>query len=327
MNYESLFDYCQDLEETTNNTIYYIGNKIENSLSTIAIDNNTHKIQSYSNEWLSLLKMYHLLKRPLYNQICNDYNNIIQRTDLDITYSNYNVIPFITAFSTGTIHGYAGLYSILDIYINNYDKYKDYNIIIYKDSQQGLLDIINHFVNKNIIKKEKLIYISSNIKYLFKSIKFIPVKFIIYPRHILKFDLIDNYIIEKDNLTPLENDKICIIKNTSSVNVTNNGLVDNNNVVQFCNNNKLLLIDPSQMNEIELIRLMNKSRVFITSWGTAFFKNYVYLSDKCEKIIVLVIGGFIHQYNNESRNLIKKYKNAIVYYHIIDEKLDLILDI
>lgn len=271
MNFSNLFDYCLELNQSTNNVIYYVGDMIGNSLFTIAIDNESKKVYSYSNEWLYLLKGCHYKTNNIYyNKFVLNYNNIVSTENLDDTYSNFHVIPFITSFSKGTVHGYSGLFFILNEYINNYENYKDYKILVYKDSQQGLLDIINHFVNKNIINKEKLIYISSNKQYLFNSVKFIPNQWHTFHNH-LKLELIDNYIVENDNST-LENDKLCIIKSSTSINLTNSGIVNFETLENFCNKNNLLLVEPTQMNEIQLINLIYKSKIFVTSWGTAFSK-------------------------------------------------------
>jgi capsular polysaccharide biosynthesis protein len=81
------------------------------------------------------------------------------------------------------------------------------------------------------------------------------------------------------------------------------------------------------MNEIELINILNKSRIFVTSWGTSFFKNYIYVSDKCEKIIVMVTPDFMGQYNSHlTRNVLpKKHKNASILYHIVNTDLNNII--
>ena len=237
---------------------------------------------------------------------------------------DYDVIPFITSFSKGTVHGYSGLFSILNEYISNLDTYKNYKIIVYKDSQQGLLDIINHFINKNIINKEHVIYISSNVQYLFNSIKFIPHRWHTYPSNVNIDFLLDNYIVNQNNHLLLENDNICIIKSSISDNRTNSGIVAVEKIKSFCNKNKLLLLEPTQMSEIELITKINQSRIFVTSWGTAFFKNYIYTSNKCEKIIVLIIGiEFINQYISQTNILQTKFKNAIITYHIVDENVNI----
>jgi len=324
MNINNIFDFCLDLNESKNKVIYFIGGMIQNSLFTIAIDNDSKKVYSYSNEWLFLIKRYYPSNLEYYFSFVSYYNNIVSTNELDNSYSSYDVIPFITSFSNGTVHGYSGLFFILNEYINNYENYKDYKILVYKDCQQGILDIINHFVNKNIMNEEKIIHISSNKQYLFSSIKFIPNKWHMFPNN-LKLELIDNYIVEKDNLT-LDNDKICIIKSSRSTNVTCDGIVSFETIERFCNKHNLLLVEPTKMNEIQLINLINKLKTFVTSWGTSFLKNYIYISDKCEKIIVLIIGtNFLNQYNSfkENGNVQTKYKNATISYHVVNFDLDL----
>ena len=321
MNTENLFDYCSNEIVTIHKSIYFISNMIVGNsyLFTIAIDNTDHKIYSYSNEWLYLINYaYYPSFYPLYNELVTYCNDIIQTKCIDFSYADYDVIPFITSFSKGTVHGYSGLFGILNQYINNLDTYKNYKIIVYKDSQQGLLDIINKFINK-----ENIIYISSNVQYLFNSIKFIPHAWHVYPNDVNIDFLIDNYILNQNNRLLLENDNICIIKSSLSVNMSPNGIVTAEKITTFCNKNRLLCLEPTQMSEIELINKINQSRIFVTSWGTTFFKNFIYISNKCEKIIVLVIGNdFIQQYVNTCTNCQTKFKNAFITYHIVDENLD-----
>ena len=330
MNTDNLFDYCVD-ETITNNSIYFIGPQINNSLFTLCVDNK--KIYSYSNEWLYLIKHYykeHYL-HPMYNNILIHYQSINETkiNDINLEYKNYNVIPFITSFSLGTTHGYAGLFYMLNEYIKNYDKYKKYNILIYENSQQGLLDIINHFIDKKIIDKNKIIYLSSNIKYLFNTIEFIPNKWHEYNCEVL--ELIEKYIIDPDlNNSISINNRICIIKSSSSSNITYAGIVNDYYINLFSLNNNLLFLNPSKINEISLINMIYNCKIFVSSWGTAFFKNYIYISEKCEEIIVLVIGyEFMHQYESRklSNTLLSKYKNATIKYIFANETLDLFNDL
>ena len=327
MDINNIYDYCVNDVTTINKTIYFIGNDEYNSLFTIAIDNDSHKIYMYSNEFLHLIKYKYTKNRnslPYYN-VVSYYKNITTYKSLDISYVDYNVIPFITSFSKGTVHGYSGLFFILNEYIENYNLYKNYKIIVYKDSQKGILDIINYFIDKNIIT-EQIIYIDSHIQYLFNSIKFIPNKWHTFPKNLNKIDIIDKYIVNENNYLPLENNHICIIKSSLSDNRTKDGIIDIETIISFCSKNKLLFLEPIKMNEIELINRVNEAQIFVTSWGTAFFKNYIYISNKCEKIIVLVIGNaFINQYNNFiSLNVLQtKFKNAIISYHIVDKMLNI----
>ena len=334
MQVSNLFDYCNNSNITRNKSIYYIGNMDCNSLFVISIDNTTNKIYSYSNEWLYLLKIYYYQKNIMYKSIVSNYNNIIKSKSINIDYINENVIPFITSFSCGTVHGYAGLFCILTEYINNLDLYKNFKILVYNNSQKGLLDIINHFINKEIINSNNVIYLTSDTKYLFNSIKFIPTKIHNYDNiSVINniTDIIDKYIISDkydiDYYTSLcipKHDNICIIKSSTSDNKTNSGIVDINKINEFCMNNNLLFIEPTKMTEISLIHTIYQSKMLVLSWGTAFFKNYIYISDACEKIIVLVIEkDFINQYKSFGNNLITKFKNATIVYHIIGRNLHL----
>jgi len=327
MNIENLFDYCLDNNETQNKTIYFIGDIIENSIFTISIDNNTDKIYSYSNEWLYLLKpLYYPSNTCIYDNLITYYNTIINNKNLNYSYAELNVIPLITSFSKGTLHGYTGLFFMLNEYINNINNYNNYYILVYLDSQQGLLDIINHFVDINIINKEQIIYISSNVQYLFNSIKFIPNEWHAYPLN-LNIELVDKYMIKQNNYLPLENDKVCIIKSSLSDNRTSCGIINEEVINLFCIKNNLYFLEPTKMNEIELINRIYNTKIFVASWGTAYMKNIVYISNMCEKVIVFIIGDdFINQYNSTKHYMSTKYKNAIISYHIVDTELNINLD-
>ena len=65
----NLFDYCCDNLETLNKTIFFIGNTFENSQFLIAIDNESKKIYSFSNEWLYLIKKFYYPSHSIYSTI------------------------------------------------------------------------------------------------------------------------------------------------------------------------------------------------------------------------------------------------------------------
>lgn len=342
----NLFDYCLEHIETQNKSIYCVNEFMirshpsDLSVFTIAIDTKSKKMYTYSNEWLYLMKNYDYgYSHPdgvYYKRIIRQYKIVINNKKINCCYSNYNVIPFISQQCTGSVHGYAALSCMLNEYINNYSIYKNYKILVYSDSQQGILDIINHFTDKNIINKEQIIYISPNIQYLFNCIRFIPNQWRVYLPN-LKIDLFDKYTINKNNYNflPFENDKVCIIKSSLSQNMCSHGTVNYTIIQNFCDKNNLLFLEPTKMNEIELINRVNDCRIFVTSWGTSFLKNYVYLSNKCEKIIVFVIGPErLVEYNSilntthpkDGFVMPKQYKHATIHYYIIDTELNLDLD-
>lgn len=331
ININNIFDYCNNSIDC-NDVLFSTGENVGNTILTIAIKNDNNHIYTYSNEWLYLINSYYP-DNPYYPNLINFYYNIINNKE-NIEIINEDVISFITCFSTGTVHGYSGLYNILSEYLNNYEMYKDKKILVAKNSQQGIIDIINHLFNKNIIDKDKIIYIDKNKIYHCHSITFIPNRFHIFEEElsIKVSNIMDRYIIPDrsdqlyyDSLNlPNNLDKVCIMKGTNSNNLTTDGVVPQNNIINFVSKWEITLIEPGIINEIPLIHCINQCKVFITTWGTSFLKNYIYVSDQCEKIIVLIIGDvFIGQYyfylNNNVLKL--KYKNANIIYKIVDYNL------
>jgi hypothetical protein len=330
MNINNLFDYCNGIEKSNNVLLKFNSKLTGNSLLTLAVSEN--KILTYSNEWLYLIKNYYP-NNYIYHQIIDMYNNINTNNNNNIININEDVLSFITSFSTGTVHGYSGLYYMIIKYIENIEYYKNFKIIVAKNSQSGILNIINHFKHKQIFNN--IIFLNPDTIYKFKSVIFIKnIYHNIYQNNdnfTSKIsELINKYVIidKKDLLyykslnLPKKNENICILKSNKSVQLTNTGTIDYNDLVNFSNKNNLTIIEPDIINEIILIHTINICNILVVSWGTSFMKNFVYISDKCKKIIVLIIGNiFIEQYNNIP-NRLAKFKNADIIYKIVNPKLD-----
>lgn len=336
MNYDNLFQFCNPLLTTENSSWFYFGNKFANGVFLFAWDNVTKEIYSKSNEWLYLLKdaYYHMPnKRGIYDFMVNEMNTIrdTKKGLQNIDYATCDVVSFATCFSKGTVHGYAGLFSILIEYTCNPDAYKDKHIVIYRNSQKGILDIIHHLVNKNIIPREKLIYVNDNTSYLFNSITFIPTEcHILVSGHfehevyafLHKYYFIDT--LDKKYIQSLQlptNDRIAIIKSSTSTNNTTEGQVPEHLIQSFCQKNQLQFVEPSNRDEMFLIQTVHQSRIVVLSWGTAYMKNFIYISDDCQHIYVLVIGSFINQYVGPEKNHISQFRNAKITYHVVKDDL------
>lgn len=333
VNINNLFDFCND-SIICNDVIFRIGDSIGNTLLLLAIKNNDNHIYKYSNEWLYLINNYYPVHN-YYSSLINFYNIIINNKS-DIQIINEDVLSFITCFSTGTVHGYSGLYYILSEYLNNIEKYKDLKIIVFKDSQFGILNIIEHMINRNLIDKNKIIYLSQNTTYHFHSITFIENKHHVFDSQLAYTvsNLINKYIIPDRNdidyykslNLPDALDNICIIKGSNSHNVTNDGVINNNIILNLSEKFKLTIVEPNIIHEVHLIHIINKCKFFVTTWGSAFMKNYIYISDDCIKIVVLIImnTNYVIQYEGakNSNNLILKYKNADIIYTMCDINLN-----
>jgi hypothetical protein len=333
INYDNLFNFCDNTDNPKQNVYYSIKKDlIGNSLLCLGVYNN--KILTLTNEWLYLLIMHYNNKIntsiATYNEIINYYNIITDsiNNNHNIVIIHENVIPFITSFSTGTIHGYSGLFYTLMQYINHLELYKNYKILVYKNSQKGILDIINYFISD-----KDIIYLDPENIYNFDSMLIIPNKYHAYSdlefnnkvSAFIQDNIINSLTINKK--TFLIYPKICIIKSSISSNITQFGVFNNDDIINFCTKYNLVSIEPTNYNEIELIQIINSCEYFITSFGTTFLKNFIYISDKCKKIIVLVYGDmFIKQYEEE-QNLITQFKSAIIEYKIINSVGEISIDL
>jgi hypothetical protein len=164
---------------------------------------------------------------------------------------------------------------------------------------------------------DKIIIIESDLVYKFKKIIFIKNEYHDFDNKYSKLIdyIITDYIIDlKYNI---EIEKVCIIKSNISNNITSNGIVSQDLINKYCYENNLISIEPTNYNEIEFINILYNCKEFVVSWGTSFFKNFHYISNKCNLIKVLVYTEcFISQYNNHKLNnsIISNYKKANIEY-------------
>ena len=333
INLENLKDYCSNSMESNNSTIYRIDKPLSNSVILLALDEVNNKIFKYSNEYLYLIN-YNLRKAIkgdknssiYYNEIINIYKNMVNssKNEINSSYCDKKVISFVTSFSRGTVHGYSGLFCILNQYINNFDKLKDYYIVVWKKSQRGIIEIIKEYASKGIIPSDKIIYIDSNITYRFKSMNFIHNKWHNYLSFAgqpnFKLDIIRNHLIDsKKYALDFCQERICIIKSSASTNLTQMGIVQQKTIEQFCKKYKLFQLEPANLHEVDFINKIHKAKILVVSWGTAWFKNQVYLSDNCTDVYVLVIGEIFHnQYKNFNNWITNKLRNTKIHYILLD---------
>lgn len=324
MELNTIFDYCVD-DIICKNVFYYIEQEhYGNSCINIATTDKG-KLLRNSNDWLHLLSNSYYPNNNTYNLIKDTYNKITKKEEK--IFINEDVIPFITSFSIGTAHGYAGLFDIIYHYLENKDNYENYKIAIYSKSQSGILEIINHLCELCIIDKNKIIIIEPGIKYHFRRLCLIKVT-----RHIvMPYDPLAMYIsnfttenwLTSDNCT---NTRLCIIKTTDSKNVTGGACLNKDIVQHFCDKYSLINVNPGiNSTENDLICKMKNCEIFVTTWGTSYQKNYYYVSEKCKYIIVLFNKSFFDSgvYPDKNSHISQwcpnYFRNAQILYQVIDD--------
>jgi hypothetical protein len=291
LNINNLFDYMND-SIIYDNIYYYIDDIFGNTLILLGVKDN--KIITYSNEWLYLIKTYYINKKcyDIYNKIIYTFFNMNKLLSKKNNIISNKIIILISSFSTGTAHGYTFILYALNEYL---EKYKNDDVLVYENSQKGILDLIKYIIPNNkikIINKKKLYKIQNPIFIPNKHHGWNKTNYPIANNIIKKHFIIENYDKYKEYLYK----NICIIKNNNTENITSCNTTYEDACI-FSKNHNAILLDPSKFNEIDLINILYRCTRFYVTFGTAYAKNFIYLSNICERIICLMTPDYIHQFN------------------------------
>lgn len=332
MNINNIFNFANK-ELISNNTLIKI-TEYEFWLSILSINCGDALFNYYTDEWLYLIN-YNYPNSDYYHYYITNYittiNELNNNKDDIVYYNNIHVLSLVVTFSRGSVHGYSSFWFTLITFMNDIDSYKNIDIIIYKDIDQGMLSIITYLCNKKLINN-KIIFLEKNKKYFFSSVTYIKNEHHVFNNKLenMVFEFIQKYEFINKSLYISNNECTLILKsNLSNTNISQNGVFNDDIVNNFCKEYNIHRLYPS--NEIELINNIYNSKIVILNYGSTFFKNYVYISDLCKKIIVIVNGNYyINDYNhlsniitNKYQGIIyNKYKNANIYYIKVNNNLN-----
>jgi len=293
------------------NINYFVDNKLYGN-SILHFAYTKKNICKYSSDFL-------YLRISLRNTIINKYHLIKNHKVQEFV--NEHVINFISSFTNGTVHGYASIWEYLMYYKKKYKVNK--KILLSDKTQPGIRQLVIH-----IIGNDNIIYLKSNIITTFLSIEFIPITVTAISDNFYKTlePFIYKYLINMEKKYDIKN--ICIIKSNIDKNNTTDGIINIDLINNFCKKNNYFNLIPSYYNEIETANVLYHCTNFVVSWGTSYYKNIRYISEKCSKIIVLIPKGFHNQYNSrkniEHSHFYKKYKNAEIKYIVLKNDIDLL---
>jgi hypothetical protein len=215
-------------------------------------------------------------------------------------------------------------------YFENIKKYYNKKILIYKNTQQGILDIIYYFIEKN-----NIIQIEEKQLYKLKSISFIPIKnhtFLfkdtddenIYSNSKIYNFILNNIIIKSSYEKPLYN-YVYILKTNQDnkyIKINDVNQIDFS-ILKIMDDKNIIDISPNKTaSEIEIMILLNNCKVFICSFGSSFYKNFIYLSNNCKLIIVFYNDNTLSQLNDYKDSCIN-VSNKYGYNYIIPWNCDL----
>ena len=293
------------------NIVYTFGTNWENAILKYAFELKTGELIKYSSDHLSIRS--HKKDKIISHYKLNKNNNE------NITHIKNACVNFISSFTRGTVHGYVTIWEYI-MYFLKMGK-NNFKVILCHNTQQGIKDIVHHFVDKN-----NILLLDINKQYLFDQIYFIPHKEMIFSDKFCN-TYFNNFIEENIIRTISNNDlklkpNICILKVNDKTNCTGQGVFNKKDAHVFANKNGFELYQPEKNNEINNIFQLYNCQNVVFGWGTSYYKNIRYLGNNCKKIYVIINNGYKHQYlsrkDKTDNHVYTKYKNAIVKYILCD---------
>ena len=194
-------------------------------------------------------------------------NNIYTRLNL-----NKAIIIYINTLSAG--HELASM--LYSIYIYNHYKLFDYDLVIsdkiyelgnflvsilYLFFDKSKLHFINNFTEVNI--KETYIFInpSCKIKYSLK----------------LLLNKLDEHLSDTDNIC--EHAKICLIKTITDKKINSKNRCFSNDYNIFFEKNGFKIIQPENLDVLQLYKLIKNCKVIVLSWGANSWINSIFINE------------------------------------------------
>jgi len=298
------------------NVNYFISNeRLTNILIHFAFKDNI--IYKYSSDFFHIRK--HI--KNLSNVILNTANHFIQnhKTTNKCEYIKEEVVCFISSFTCGSVHGYASIWE----YMIHYLKINSSSMVLLSTvTQNGIVQLVS-----KVIGYDKIIFLAPNVLYEIKKITFVPLQNFMFYDDVWKITepYFKQYILSEKH--DKYHERICIVKSSACSNTTSTGVIDVNEVQNWCDINGYYNLIPSKHDEIKTANILWNCERFITSWGTAYYKNIRYIGDLCQNIYVLIPPEFERQYqtrkNKPHSHTYTKYKNANVRYIHYDKLKDL----
>jgi len=302
------------------NCHYYLQSGLHGNTS-INMAFNSQNLFSYSNDWLYLIWVYYSANHPLYGILYSKW--LENKTKPPTVHIPGNSILVSSSFSSGTAHGYVGIFEIIAEIKRVGLQYDNY--IVHANAQDG----VKHIIAK-AFPHTNLIIIEPETVYNLQHLTLIPIKYHSYhfvhdTEHVL-VDIVPviQSLLLTEKAAPIS--KLAVIKTRSGQNLTAEGVFNDEDVQTFCKMRELVYVDPKDVTETVYFNTLYAAETIVFSWGTTHFKGLLYISDECKQVTILVKNDFIYQYefHRTTDTLVFKYKNANIKYMILERDSDLL---
>jgi hypothetical protein len=316
--------------------LYYVHNKTFSiTLLVLGMQMEDQTALAQTNDFFHVAWMRENIKWVMYREISRLYRFLQVSIYVgSLHHIRKRVIPLVTSFSRGTVHGYTGLWHILMQYVNSGAALRDYWLLVFRKSQGGILQIIEHACTIKLMDREKLLYIDPGKVYRFDEMQMLwfynhdlfrllikDPKACLRVSDFIHFHFVDVITGNRSQPASMESDVVAVLKyQKSGSSLSKPGTLPEDVADRLVRLHNATLLEPEQMGEISLIRTIASCKALIVTWGTSFMKNFVYASDKCEQIVVYVYGDddFRNQYNMylEAKTLPRRFRNAAIEYRL-----------
>lgn len=325
---DAIFYQRCDCRLVADDVLYHVRGKLSgNILIQLAISWPTRTPLLLSNGWLSLLKHKFLTKdshslithTALAQVLCNAQTDMSRGRSV---YIKEDAVSLVTSFSSGTVHGYIGLWDVLLQYEYNRSLTTPHRLLVYTRSQPGILEIVKHLATRGrLFNSRQLIYLKSDTTYRFRRMLLIPTRHIMPNKHTVDdiFAFIKRYFIDDPGSSQARwhSGRVAILKSKGSIALTTSGMLSDSHARAIASMHNATMIYPERVGEVSTMLTLYNVSTWITTWGTAFFKNLLYLGTSCTDVVVYVVGDlYCRQYAGVGSmgNLLGSHRNATIRY-------------
>ena len=137
---------------------------------------------AYSNEWLSLLRQpyYDAASsrerwHPVYAHQVDLYSTLATCDASAAAAVDAVVVPLVTSFSRGTVHGFTGFWLILRAWVEREATAPtNRTLLVYAESDSGMLDVVRAAAASGVVDASRLLLLERGVTYRFRRLELLP---------------------------------------------------------------------------------------------------------------------------------------------------------
>ena len=317
---DTLFSRVDESLLAADDVLYRVDERGEMHVEVLAVRERDRRGLAASNEWLSLLKKDYYDDearrrqfRPYFAAVAELYASLAAADAAAATPVDAAVVPLVTSFSTGTVHGFTGFWLILMDLVDR--RAAGETILVYAGSSAGMLEIVRAAAARGLLDGARLRYVERGVTYRCRRLEIVPCEWHSYwdapPVVALRLSaFVHRHFVDRGAPVP-GNRTVAILKTAAGS--TAQGVLCPDRVAAILRKHRAELLDPAALGEIALINALAAATTLVVSWGTTSMKNYVYVGGRCTDIYVYYTADFAGQANNPGARR-STFRNATIHY-------------